>query len=158
MLKLELDGDGSHCGLTDLYDDFREDLFTVLRSQKDFSANWGSKKESVSGKIERKDSEVTVSVYLSMDDLPDLIQGVLEDLGEGRDLLHFLEEHCECQTEVEDRATVVIADNSSAEEQWESISTKLTELYDSLDEALEENYAFLKELIKECIQDRDAGY
>lgn len=65
----ELRGDGSHCGLTDLYKENDAALMKALRShrQRWDTGWWASKKEIACARVERSLDAITVSVSVSDD-------------------------------------------------------------------------------------------
>jgi hypothetical protein len=72
--------DGSHCGITDLYDDFEERIKAAWK-QGDFYASWDSKKELLHANITKVGGAVTISVNQSCDEGIELITDTMGELG-----------------------------------------------------------------------------
>lgn len=72
---------GAHWGLTDLYAEHEEELRKALASSKDFLAKWGCKKEIRYASVQRIDGNIFVTCYDHIDELPDITDTVLWEVG-----------------------------------------------------------------------------
>ena len=69
---IEPDGDGSHCGLTDLYEGFEEQVRVVVIGGGPFHASWSSKKELWHAEVIRDEQKVALEVTVNTDEEFDL--------------------------------------------------------------------------------------
>lgn len=80
VTPLSMSGDVCRYGVTMLNDDAEEKLRELLDSGKDFDTGWGSCTKELEGvRFYARGDEITVSVSMEMDDMPELIYDATPD-------------------------------------------------------------------------------
>lgn len=164
--EIQINGDGSASGLSDLYDDAKEIIQNALDSGENFKVTWSSKKEGASAGLRRVGDKLRVSVSASMDEGVDLLDtATWEALGEndyapsGTDAVmkkfgisfeeasHFfeflLDGWVEFESEADDDEEIEFTND------WDAIALTLNKIYDECSERLEEQYKMVVEDMKQ---------
>jgi hypothetical protein len=152
-IEVEIDGDASHCGYTDLYPNVEENLKDVINSGMPFKFSGSSKKEIGGFMLSRelKNGEIKVTAFQAMDEGYDLVSDSLPeeielklseeefDMLSGA-VLELWAEGDECGSETEESEII------SGDSTLEQILEKVDELQDICSDRLQESFEAVKNL------------
>lgn len=149
-LEVEIDGDASHYGYTDLYPEVEEKLRSVLSTGMPFTFRGASKKEIGGFSLCRKlkNGDIIISAYQAMDEDSDLVYDALDDENISEDDFDNLcDEALECwgyDNSSEATRELSVSGSSTLEE----ILEKVDELQEILSQILKDSFEEMRSIVK----------
>ena len=156
---LQPDGDGSHCGITDLYDDWRELLEGKFEKGALFEATWASKKELWSAQIQRRPEAVIVTAWCFCDEGDDLISDAVWEVYQDQDKLNSIMENEELLSVIQGgcdahcgpmlgEVSYESSDSLPATATLENCLLRISDLMGDSEKQSNQNFEDLKDLVK----------